>query len=429
MTRVVRQRLLTLGCLFLLAAGAGGAESFYIGLMEMGSRDYLRGDYPTAAKKLEIACFGLLDDPQLLTRGLIRLALAQAGAGNDRGFNATVDRLLEVESRFGSYSGLSAETTFKIEFERLLAQRYSADALDAIPAFSAVAARMRQADLTALPPKRLRKELERRLAANPRDSEALVLLTRLDIAQDREPRAEARLAGILAADAEHRMARCLHGQIKLRRDDCAGAMEDLSWCSRPPADEVLGAHYLRCLVAAADWQAAGSFLASLPLALRSREEVANLILTIPPETLETLARAPGAEVGAVPQAEPALAADEVGELRDRLAAVTGRGELDELFARVAERAGQRPEDGELQHLAAEVAYRRADYATAVDFFRRGGVPGPGRPLLSFYLAVSLFEIGQTEEAARVLEAALPMLESTPFVERYRRLILDPAAAG
>ena len=70
---------LALGGWILAAAASQAADPFYVGLMESGSRDYLRGDYPAAAHKLEIACFGLLDEPQLLTRGLIRLALAQAG--------------------------------------------------------------------------------------------------------------------------------------------------------------------------------------------------------------------------------------------------------------------------------------------------------------------------------------------------------------
>lgn len=419
--------------LVLAGAAAGqAAQPFYIGLLEAGSRDYLRGDYPAAARQLRVACFGLLDEPSLLTRGLIRLALAQAGQGDDEGFAETFDRLLEVESLFGSYSALPADTPFKVELERLLPRRFAAADLETIPAFAHVAARMRQARLAALPPKRLRRELQRRLERDPGDSEALVLMTRLDIAHDQEPKAEQRLVDLLAARPDNRMARCLYGQMKLRRDDCAGAMEDLSSCSRPPVDQVLGARYLRCLVEAADWQAAGGYLASLPLDLRSREEVANLILAIPPETLDSLARAPMATISAPPPetaAQPAPAAgDEVSELRRGAAAADTRQELDRLFQRAAERAEERPDDAELQHLAAEIAYRGGDHDAAVRYFRRGGPPGADRPLERFYMAVSLFETGSAREAAEILATVVHQLTPTPFVERYRRLILGAPPA-
>lgn len=437
MRPVAKSARLVLGGL-ILAAASQAAEPFYVGLMEAGSRDYLRGDYPAAAHKLQVACFGLLDEPQLLTRGLIRLALAQAGAGDDRAFASTFDRLLEVEAAFGSYSRLPANTAFKTEFERLLPERFTAEDLASIPAFDAVVARMREAKLAALPPKRLRKELQRRLDGDPADTEALVLLTRLEIAQDHGPRAEQRLIDLLETDPSNRMARCLHGQMKLRREDCAGAMEDLSWCSQPPTDQVLGARYLRCLVEAADWQAAGGFLASLPLDLRSREEVANLVLAIPPETLDDLARASddapetrAPEVAASPEpaAPPVESGPTVFELRRRLAAADGREAIDGLFDQVAALADDQPVDTELQYLAAEIAYLRADHPAAVRFFRRGGLPDLERPLLRFYFAVGLFETGEPAAAAEILGPTLPMLEPTPFVERYRDLILSAGPAG
>ena len=422
--------VLLAGSLALLATiPLRAADPFYLGLFDSGTRDYLRGDYPMAAHKLRIACFGLLEEPPLLTQGLIRLALAQAGAGDDAGFAATFERVLQIEAAFEAYSALPDDTPFKAELERVLPDRVAAEDVAGVPAFAGVLDSLRQAKLTALPPKRLRRELEERIAADPRDAEALVLLTRLEISEDREQRAAERLAELLDADPENGIARCLRGQMRLRAGDCPNAIEDLAFCSAPPRDEVLGAHYLRCLIDASDWQAAARHLASLPLAVRSREEVSSLMLEIPPQALESVIYPSTDPVdnGIEPKPEAPRVRPEdrarADDLRRRLAEASTREAIAEMLAAASELAERYPDERDLQFLGAQIAYRLADWAETVRFFRRGGSPDSGQPLLQCYLAVALFETGQQQEAATVLSDALPLLEPTPFVERYRDLIL------
>jgi hypothetical protein len=80
---------------------------------------------------------------------------------------------------------------------------------------------------------------------------------------------------------------------------------------------------------------------------------------------------------------------------------------------------------EAQHLAGEAAYRSARWQDATTYFRRGGDPGDTQPELLFYMAVALYESGDRDTAASVLERSLPNLERTPYVESYAKRILGP----
>ena len=69
--------------------------------------------------------------------------------------------------------------------------------------------------------------------------------------------------------------------------------------------------------------------------------------------------------------------------------------------------------------AAAGLYRIGGFAEAVRAFTRLGKFAPGEDDLRYYYAVSLYEIGKYDEAKRELAAALPNLQRTDDVERYR----------
>ncbi|MEO8504859.1 MAG: hypothetical protein ABI609_13260 [Acidobacteriota bacterium] len=77
---------------------------------------------------------------------------------------------------------------------------------------------------------------------------------------------------------------------------------------------------------------------------------------------------------------------------------------------------------EAASLAGEIAYRSSAWPAAVTYLRRSGPPAD-QPLLSFYLAVSLYESGDREAAKRTLRPLLPRLQRTPYVEAYIAKIL------
>ncbi len=98
-------------------------------------------------------------------------------------------------------------------------------------------------------------------------------------------------------------------------------------------------------------------------------------------------------------------------------------ELRQAFQLAREVADAHPESRELQHLAAEAAYRISRWSDAAAYFRRGGDPGDDEPERLFYLAVSLQESGDSAGAAAALRRALPNLRRTPYVDSYAKKIL------
>lgn len=68
---------------------------------------------------------------------------------------------------------------------------------------------------------------------------------------------------------------------------------------------------------------------------------------------------------------------------------------------------------------AEGLYRSRDFSGALTVFQRIGALRPGEEAYRYYVAVALYETGQHDAAKRELAAALPFIEVTPDVQRYR----------
>jgi hypothetical protein len=69
--------------------------------------------------------------------------------------------------------------------------------------------------------------------------------------------------------------------------------------------------------------------------------------------------------------------------------------------------------------SAQGLYRLGDYADAVEAFRNLGTFAPSESDLRYYNAVSLFETGRYAEAKKELACALPYIQITADVARYR----------
>lgn len=71
---------------------------------------------------------------------------------------------------------------------------------------------------------------------------------------------------------------------------------------------------------------------------------------------------------------------------------------------------------------AEGLYRSRDFANALTAFSRVGTLRRGEEPYRYYIAVALYETGDYARAKKELAAALPYIEVTPDVERYRTKI-------
>lgn len=125
-----------------------------------------------------------------------------------------------------------------------------------------------------------------------------------------------------------------------------------------------------------------------------------------------------------PPVPPAEVLAELEEARQLLRAREfSRDAVKEAYPRVRQVADVYPEHAESQHLAGEYAYRLGLWQDGVTYFRRGGEIAADRPLLLFYFAVVLYETGEVDTAAQVLEQCLPDLQHNEVVTRYSEKIL------
>jgi len=69
--------------------------------------------------------------------------------------------------------------------------------------------------------------------------------------------------------------------------------------------------------------------------------------------------------------------------------------------------------------SAQGLYRLGDYPDAVEAFRNLGTFSRGEEDLRYYKAVSLFETGRYADAKKELACALPYIQITSDVARYR----------
>lgn len=98
-------------------------------------------------------------------------------------------------------------------------------------------------------------------------------------------------------------------------------------------------------------------------------------------------------------------------------ALADQGELREAEGIYVRLAAEEPR--EIVAAAGVGLYRTGAYREAVQAFRRLGALGRGEEDLHYYFAVSLYESGEYEAARRELMCALPYIELTDEVARYR----------
>ena len=129
--------------------------------------------------------------------------------------------------------------------------------------------------------------------------------------------------------------------------------------------------------------------------------------TPPPQTAKPAPQKPAADVPALfASAERALAAANINEAR-------------RLYREISAVAG-------LDHASiirlAEGFYRSRDFKNALAAFERAGALRSGEEPYRYYMAVAAYELGQFDRARKELAAALPFIELTPDVQRYRAKI-------
>jgi tetratricopeptide (TPR) repeat protein len=487
-----------LGGLAAASLARAAPDPFYLDLLRDGIQSYDRADYGVAARRLRLACFGLLDDPQQLAACLVRLGVAQATAGDAEGFRETFRRIVEVEDRFGAYGKADLPPEVRGAFEQRALAAIPIPTLEAIPAFKPLLARKLEAQVAALPPRERRHQLEERLAREPRSVAWNVLLAELDLSEGKTAPGIARAEQVTALAPQEPRALCVRGLARAAGNRCKEALTDLEPCYLSGRELSYASALLGCRVELAQWRQAEEQVRSLPPGLKEDRKVTALIKQVakhpaatvappagstaatassaspgsttapgtgpatgakatagkpaekaPAATGKALERPPAAvERSAAPsapgQAGPATSAvspapasapatptvrplspteREAMARSERLLSATGIGDLREALRLARQLADTHPDSREAQYLAGEAAYRNSRWTEAAAYFKRGGTPGDDRPELLFYMAVSLYEVGDQPGAALALKRSLPNLQKTPYVESYVKRIL------
>jgi tetratricopeptide (TPR) repeat protein len=453
-------------------------DPFYSGLLRDGRIAYDRGDYPTAAKDLRLACFGLLSEPAQLTDCLVRLAVAQGAGNNAEGFRETFRRIAEVEDRFGAYSKATLPPEIRNGFEQRLVLLIPAATLETIPVWKPLLQTKAETQIAALPPKERRRELDARLAKEPKSLIWNLLAAELDLEEGKADPAIAHAVQAAATAPQDPRATCLRGLARAYGRHCPEALADLEPCPLAGREARFATALIGCRVELGAWRKAEDQLKSLSPELRSDRRIAALAQQVaqhagtpttsantadpgaplprpaerpavptapaqtppagavtpagpaPPPTTQKAGPDKPAVPAPLPAARPLSLAE--GEALDRarrlLAANSSTKDLKEALRLAHEVATAHPESKEAQYLAGEAAYRNSRWTEAVAAFRRGGEPGDDHPELLFYLAVSLYEAGDPTAAVAALKRSLPKLQKTPYIEAYARRILGRDAA-
>lgn len=302
-----RSALASLAAAALVAAAPARAavDPFYTSRLQDGIVAAERGAHLDAVKSLRIACFGMLDEEPQLADCLVRLALAQAGAGDREGFAQTFQRLVEGEELIGLYSkaGLGADLT--APFEAKLVEWVPRAAIAASPAFERLAVDQREAQLAALAPKARRERLAKLEKEEPKSARWPLLLGRLEREQ-RDPKAALAAAGrALAIDAELEEARCLRGWARAATGKYADAVGDLTACHHH--DPAFTAAELQSRVELQQWSEADAVLARMTVEQKQYPGVADLVRRVEREVARQSPSQPPRSAAPAPATPPEAA--------------------------------------------------------------------------------------------------------------------------
>jgi hypothetical protein len=133
--------LLSLSLFLTVPAVVAAVDPFYLGMLRDGRQAFDRKDYAAASRLLNLACFGMLDEPKVLADCLARLALSQDKADDLDGFRETFKRLVEVEERFSAYSQGELPPELRTALEPRLVARMPAATLESVPVFRPLVAK------------------------------------------------------------------------------------------------------------------------------------------------------------------------------------------------------------------------------------------------------------------------------------------------
>ncbi len=447
---IAKSRRLCLALAFLLAATVltalpgRAADSFYLNLLRDGGQALDDEEFERARFDLRVACFGLLEEPVLLSQCWVQIGLAEAALDNKSGFRDSFNRLTEVERLFaGSYAQAHLSPAMRSRYEAAAARWIAESRLIAVPAFKALAIRGAANRLARLPVERRRQELETLISESPGVSRWRLMLGDVYLAERQYEAAKAEADTVLTAEPSNRRALCLRGLAHADAGQCSAAADDLTSCPASRSDRPTAQTILSCQIQLERWAEAKSYFDDLPEVVRSNRKISKFGREIernlqPPQLAATPAddgmTGESTDVDstattnptAADTAEVVLSAGDQGDLaraREMAAAATYKEDFDEVMQLASRLADGNPRHSDVQLFAGEIAYRARRWGQAIDYLRNGGSALDEDPVLLFYLSVAYFESGQEPLARQFFRRCCSQPGLSPIIEEYRLKIV------
>ena len=225
---------------------ARAVNEFYERLLREGKALYETGEFRSAARKLELACFGMLEDPPALTRCQIYLSLAHGALGDEAGFKQAFDRLMVLEDRFSTFSQAQVEGDWSRELSEYAQTWVSYETLRRLPGFERAARQQKEAALMDLAVPERKEQLERLLEQEPEALSWRILMAEVDLATGQYQNAVEGTQQVLQEDSERIKAICVRGQALAALGNCEEALEHLYTCSQEIPAEAITESKARC---------------------------------------------------------------------------------------------------------------------------------------------------------------------------------------
>ena len=414
------------------------AQDFYREQLENGRQALAAQRYEDAVTHLDIACFGMMENPARRVGCKVYLFLAQRRTGDAVSATETLRLIARLEERFAAYSGASLDADTRRMF--LLETDASGIDLSVWPRLQrAVAGVVGTAEATApgldsLSP----AQLERALKNDPANSE---LATRLVVSQYRRGKfadVQTSAEELLSRDPDNATASCLLAVATATRNRsmCPRTLEAIEACSSDLQDRRYARTRLQCYVDLERWQDGRAYSDRLPENLRNNER--RLVRVIERQSTATAAPSTGtvesppetptpraSTEASVPEVEPDQG--EIESLRRRQTQAIREGDvaaIADILDRTSQLADEQPSNGPLRELAGQAAYLLSRWDEALFHLEAADQLHELGAFSLFYLATAQAETGDTEAARntlrRSLTAGLPQAPQVTALEQKLR---------
>jgi tetratricopeptide (TPR) repeat protein len=376
MRRLIPSALVLITMLAATGSACGQTVSeFYMSLLQRGRAFVEAGQNAEAITPLRIAAFGLVDSLEPYQSALIHLAVAQDRLNNQEAAREAVRRVLAAERIQRRYTSLTISPAIRTAFEAAARKSLPASDVTALSRGETVVVPQRTQPVTTTSPSPSTAS-QQPVAAQPAPQNTTTTRT-----------------PVQPAPAQPRS-------------------------STPPATATTKSTPAPAKPAAPQPQPATT-TTTRPATPASTTATKPAPVTPPPSTRTTPAPAPATTS---PATKPALSAREVAaRLAEADRALNG-AQLTEARRRYRELLETPGLDRDTILRITEGFYRARDFAGALASFRVLGALRRGEEPYGYYHAVSLYETGAYDAARKELSAALPFIELTPDVVRYRAKI-------